>query len=316
MTIFLEIVKAYILEQLGVYKKKSENNDQSALVSVANFSARLFGAKPMRDTDVSNQKRNYVQEFMNVLSQYDGQGAGSDENIEKYIAEILETLRTTTHARAMEKDIQGEGKLGVVIATSKTTIVKIFEVMKEFSLLDIEIERERTPTPLYILQKQIATYLAKKETQTLDQMGMGLYKERKQLLKVCLQECRDLETMHANAMHNSKDKDLGDAAKWEETHRKAIADKIELLIKHNQELTAKRKMVDPTVPVPGLSLLSLNLDVRKMGPGEGSLKRLLRAALDQIAPGGMASTRSNDDRNMLLQFREKINPQAMSSSPN
>lgn len=309
MTIFLEIVKNYVLEQLGQYKRNSENKDNSTLVSVANYGMKIFGSRPVRDTTVANQKRNYVQETITVLTQY--VGASQDSDTKSYLTLALETLRTDTHARAMEKDIQGEGKLGVVVATLKTTIEKVYEIFKEFELLDIEIEHEHAVRPLAILQKQIAYYLANKEMQKLDQTSQSLYRERKQLLKNCLQECRDLETMHSKAVNSVKGGQ--DTTKWEETHRKAIADKIELLMKHNHELTAAKKMVDPSIPVPGLSFLSLNLDAHKIGPGEGSLKKLLRTALDQIHPGTMTSSSSTDDRSMLLQFREKINPPSSSS---
>lgn len=311
MTIFLEIVNAYVLERLRSYKQKSEQKDSSTLVRVANFGMQIFGSRPMRDTDVASQKRNYVEETIKTLTSFIG--CASDEETKEYIAKTLETLRTETHARAMEKDIQSEGSLGTVVATSKTTIEKIYEVFKDFGLLNIDVVENHALTPLYILQKQIAVYLAKKEIKKLDVTGMALYKERRQLLKQCLHECRNLENMHAQAMQSGKDG--YNAETWEKTHRKAIADKIELLIKHNHDLTAMKKMVDPSIPVPGLSLLSVNLDLRKIGPGEGSLKKLLEKALEEIAPGAMSSSSSSDDRSMLIQFREKIHPPSMSSSP-
>lgn len=260
MSIFLEIAKRFISEELKKIQSESLAADESPVNTFLTFLS--YG----RDTQLSAEKRALIDE---LLPQIDGLEGNTDENTYTQMVQLIQGCRTKAAAISAEKQYD-EGVFGQAMQNVVNLLQGIHDKIKKLELLNIP----HNDDPLHVFFYFASVYCVNKvvkfhqrnlwerliehpkvtDTRKFSSKKEGLVCDA---LRSCKQEIEVLDRRH----------DL-----YQQSRKKRVLEGIQNLMLKNQALCQ-----DVKVPLVGVNIPGAH-------PSYGYLEVCMKDAIDQIDP--------------------------------
>lgn len=229
MTIFLEVAKDIIVEEVDKIIKNSKRLDQS----VVNMSLTTLGIP--RNLELANTKRALLEELKKNIQGV--QGNRKDETLLGMLQQYIETCKAAARNESNNKGYN-EGTTGPSLTRLKDNIDIIYKKMKEHQLLDIPCDTH----PLHVFFYYAARYSAQKTVETDGKNLMQtvisnpnisvtheLTQRKEQILWKCVQNCEtELTTLDKQHEH------------YDDNVKSCVLRSIHQLLETNKE-TCKQK---------------------------------------------------------------------------
>ena len=235
MTIFLEVAKAVIVEEIDKIIKNSKRMDQS----IVNMSLTTLGIP--RNLELANTKRALLEELKKNIQGV--QDILKDETSLSTLQQYIETCKVVTRNESNNKGYN-EGTTGPSLTRLKDNIDIIYKKMNEHQLLDVP----HNTHPLHVFYYYAARYSAQKTVETdgknlvqtvISNPNISVTHEltqmKEQILWQCIQNCETelttLDKQHAHYDDNVKSCVLRSINQLLDTNKDACKQKTSLFFR-------------------------------------------------------------------------------------
>ncbi|WED42785.1 hypothetical protein [Legionella cardiaca] len=272
MTVFLDIVKPYIVEMIKDIRDKSVSADNSTSNTILGWMS--LG----RDDELSKAKRDLADKLLIALDKFANED--SDKLTYENLRALLIKCKSDAAQKAKEKNYD-EGKFGPRMKRTIDLLDNLFAKFTEVKLLDIPHDDE----PLNVFRYYAASYYAQKIHDGHRISGVSklaqnpklttfsaLSDSKEKLIIKTLNECEsDLTTL------DEKHVDI------KENKKKRVLEWLDKLERANYELCTMHGSTI-SIPITFAFFSTINIALPTLHPDSGFLEECIKKAKNEIDP--------------------------------
>lgn len=274
MTIYLAIVKEFLIRNITNWQTTSISRDQSFI----NVTFSMFGGG--RDTELSALKRQTANALIQGIQRIETYADMADDDYLKSIEKLLTMAKMEAETEARKKGYTNESSFPQMTTKSYQIAKDILEKFKKFDLLNIQYA---STDPFDIYRFFLASYLAQKVYDThhpsivkyyiehpkISNMPM-LSAQREELVGTALNDCVK-KLLRLDKSNND----------YPNARKESVIESIEALKRSNEALCEKFG-VKLAIPIVSIGIASVNLGMPALQPDAGCIELCMEAAISAI----------------------------------